>query len=52
MKFSLYSKKNQFDEMQEQAMRRIEAQGFWLLWAGLLLVFSLLAGRFRHSLNA
>ena len=25
---------------------------FQLLWAGLLLVFSLLAGRFRHSLNA
>ena len=37
MKFSLYSKKNQFDEMQEQTMRRIEARGFWLLWAGLLL---------------
>lgn len=37
MKFSLYSKKNLFDEMQEQTMRRIEAQGFWLLWAGLLL---------------
>lgn len=37
MKFSLYSKKNQFDEMQEQTMLRIEARGFWLLWAGLLL---------------
>lgn len=37
MNFSLYSKKNQFDEMQEQTMRRIEARGFWLLWAGLLL---------------
>lgn len=37
MKFSLYSKKNQFDEMQEQTMRRIESKGFWLLWAGLLL---------------
>lgn len=37
MKFSLYSKKNLFDEMQEQTMRRIEARGFWLLWAGLLL---------------
>ena len=38
MKFSLYSKKNQFDEMQEQTMLRIEARGFWLLWAGLLIV--------------
>ena len=37
MKFSLYSKKNQFDEMQEQTMLRIEARGFWLLWAGLRL---------------
>lgn len=37
MKFSLYNKKNQFDEMQEQTMRRIEARGFWLLWAGLFL---------------
>ena len=37
MKFSLYSKKNQLDEMQEQTMRGIEARGFWLLWAGLLL---------------
>ena len=37
MKFSLYNKKNQLDEMQEQTMRRIEARGFWLLWAGLLL---------------
>lgn len=37
MKFSLYNKKNQLDEMQEQTMRRIEARGFWLLWAGLFL---------------
>ena len=37
MNFSLYSKKNQFDEMEEQTMRRIEARGFWLRWAGLLL---------------
>ena len=37
MKFSLYNKKNQLDEMQEQTMRGIEARGFWLLWAGLLL---------------
>ena len=37
MKFSLYSKKNQLDEMQEQTMLGIEARGFWLLWAGLLL---------------
>lgn len=37
MKFSLYNKKNQLDEMQEQTMRSIEARGFWLLWAGLFL---------------
>ena len=37
MKFSLYNKKNQFDEMQEQTMRGIEARGFWLLWSGLFL---------------
>ena len=37
MKFALYNKKNQFDEMQEQTMRRIEARGFWLLWSGLFL---------------
>ena len=36
MKFTLYSKKNQLDEMQEQTLRGIEANGFWLLWAGLL----------------
>ena len=32
MKFSLYSKKNRLDEMQEQTMRKIESHGFWLLW--------------------
>ena len=37
MKVSLYSKNNLFDARQEQTMRRIEARGFWLLWAGLLL---------------
>ena len=37
MKFTLYSKKNQLDEMQEQTLRCIEANGFWLLWSGLLL---------------
>ena len=37
MKFSLYNKKNQLDEMQEQTMLGIEARGFWLLWAGLFL---------------
>ena len=37
MKFLLYNKKNQFDEMQEQTMRGIEARGFWLLWSGLFL---------------
>ena len=36
MKFSLYSKKNQLDEMQEQTMRKIESHGFWLLWYSLL----------------
>ena len=36
MKFSLYSKKNQLDEMQEQTMRKIESHGFWLLWGSLL----------------
>ena len=37
MKFSLYNKKNQLDEMQEQTMCRIEGKGFWLLWVGLFL---------------
>lgn len=37
MKFTLYSKKNQLDEMQEQTLRCIEANGFWLLWSGLLI---------------
>lgn len=32
MKFSLYSKKNVLDEMQEQTLRKIEGRGFWLLW--------------------
>ena len=36
MKISLFSKKNQLDEMQEQTMRKIESRGFWLLWNGLL----------------
>ena len=36
MKFSLYSKKNQLDEMQEQTMRKIESHGFWLLLGSLL----------------
>ena len=36
MKFSLYSKKNRLDEMQEQTMRKIESHGFWLLWGSLL----------------
>lgn len=31
-----YSKANQLDEMQEQTLRKIESQGFWLLWVGLL----------------
>ena len=32
MKFSLYSKKNVLDEMQEQTLRKIEGRGFWLMW--------------------
>ena len=28
MRFSLYSKKNQLDEMQEQTLRKIEGRGF------------------------
>lgn len=36
MKISLFSKKNQLDEMQEQTMRKIESRGFWLLRNGLL----------------
>ena len=36
MKFSLYSKKNVLDEMQEQTLRKIEGRGFWLMWGGLL----------------
>lgn len=31
MRFSLYSKKNQLDEMQEQTLRKIEGRGFWLM---------------------
>lgn len=46
MRFSLYSKKNQFDEMQEQTMSKIERRGFWLMWGGLLaaMVIQLLTG--------
>ena len=40
MKFSLYSKKNRLDEMQEQTMRKIESHGFWLLWGSLLAAWS------------
>ncbi len=36
MRFSLYSKKNQLDEMQEQTLRKIEGRGFWLMWGSLL----------------
>ena len=32
MKFSLYSKKNVLDEMQEQTMSQIEGRGFWPQW--------------------
>lgn len=34
----LFNKKNQLDEMQEATMRKIESQGFWVLWVGLLIV--------------
>ena len=46
MKFSLYSKKNRLDEMQEQTMSKIERCGFWLMWGGLLaaMVIQLLTG--------
>lgn len=46
MKFSLYSKKNVLDEMQEQTMSKIERRGFWLMWGGLLaaMVIQLLTG--------
>lgn len=46
MKFSLYSKKNVLDEMQEQTMSKIERCGFWLMWGGLLaaMVIQLLTG--------
>lgn len=46
MKFSLYSKKNVLDEMQEQTMSQIERRGFWLMWGGLLaaMVIQLLTG--------
>ena len=38
MKFSLYSKKNVLDEMQEQTMSKIERRGFWLMWGGVFAV--------------
>lgn len=46
MKFSLYSKKNVLDEMQEQTMSKIERRGFWLMWGGLLaaMVIQMLTG--------
>lgn len=46
MRFSLYSKKNQLDEMQEQTMSKIERRGFWLMWGGLLaaMVIQVLTG--------
>ena len=34
----LFNKKNQLDEMQEATMRKIESQGYWVLWVGLLIV--------------
>jgi len=46
MRFSLYSKKNQLDEMQEQTLHKIVERGFWLMWGGLLaaMVIQLLTG--------
>ena len=37
MKFTFFNKKNQLDEMQEQTLRGIESNGFWLLWGSLLI---------------
>lgn len=42
MKF--WSKKNTLDEMQEQQLLHLEAQGFRLLWGGLLLAMLLQSG--------
>ena len=46
MKFSLYSKNNVLDEMQEQTLRIIGERGFCLMWGGLLaaMVIQLLTG--------
>lgn len=37
MKLTLYSKKNQLDEMQEQTLRKIGENGYWVMWTGLLI---------------
>ena len=34
----LFNRKNQLDEMQEATLRKIESRGYWVLWAGLLIV--------------
>ena len=46
MKFTLYSKKNQLDEMQEQILRKIGENGYWVMWIGLLIaiVVQIVAG--------
>ena len=46
MKFSLYSKKNVLDEMQEQTLRKFGERGCCLMWGGLLaaMVIQLLTG--------
>lgn len=40
----IWSKKSTLDERQEQQLQHLEAQGFWLLWGGLLLALMLQSG--------
>lgn len=53
MKFSLYSKKNVLDEMQEQTLRKIGERGFCLMWGGLLaaMVIQLLTGNAEKAIG-
>lgn len=37
----LFSKKNLLDEMQEQKLREIESNGFWITWVALLAVMTI-----------
>ena len=54
MKFSLYSKKNVLDEMQEQTLRKIGERGFCLMWGGLLaaMVIQLLTGNADNAVQS